>query len=377
MIANFLRHKVSFILIGTSLVIIILWFQGCASFGGHADIQALEKLAKQSQYTNGRFFNTKPLNKPYPGFWFIARKFMFSSDQQSPKKTIPIVKLDSKLFLERRQSIRITWMGHSSVLVEMEGKRFLFDPVFSQRASPFQWVGPKRFHPVPVDWRALPELDAIIISHDHYDHLDYETISALASRTQRFLVPLGLSSHLVRWGVNKNKIIEQDWWQEHLMDKVKFVATPAQHFSGRRMSNRNSTLWASWVIVGKQYRLYFSGDTGMFDGFKEIGKRYGPFDYTLMHIGAYVNQQEAEEYTQVWNYIHMTPEEAVQAHKDIKGKIMLPIHWGTFRLAFHPWQEPATRMTKSSQDVTTFIPMAGQWVEEGPLPPQNAWWKAQ
>lgn len=356
------------------LFVLLASFQACSSFGGHTDVPRLEMLTKQAIYSQGHFQNPKPINKPFPGFWFITRKFMFSSGNQTPSVKLPIIMRQASAFSQRRQKIRITWFGHSSILLEMESKRFLFDPVFSQRASPFQWMGPKRFHPVPVDWRALPELDAIIISHDHYDHLDYETILGLKDKTALFIVPLGVATHLKKWGVAENKIVERDWWQEHKVDGIRFVATPAQHFSGRRFSNRNSTLWASWAVLGQQYRIYFSGDTGMFNGFKEIGQRLGPFDYTLMHIGAYVNQQEAEEFTEVWNYVHMTPEEAVQAHKDVRGKIMLPIHWGTFRLAFHDWNEPPQRMLSAGKQIPTYIPIAGEWIEDTAPPKQKVWW---
>jgi len=349
---------------------------GFASFGATPDETELEKQAKKSRFLGGRFRNTEnrdaDMNRHGIGRFFqIAAKFYSRpAGKTEPTKLLPIEPINDQRFSELPQNgIRITWLGHATILVEIDGYRILTDPHFSERASPFRWAGPKRFQPVPVTIDKLPTLDAVVLSHDHYDHLDYDTIRKIAPRVKHFYVPLGVGTHLRSWGIDRQNITELDWWQEaRLGNSVTLAPTPAQHFSGRSLFNRNSTLWASWVILGRQHRVYFSGDSGMFNGFKEIGKRYGPFDYTLMHIGAYSDE---------WPTVHMTPEEAVQAHIDLKGKIFVPIHWGTFRLAFHDWNEPAERLYKeaNNKELQYVIPLAGQSFHNPHLPPVKPWWR--
>jgi len=355
-------------------MVVFVSSDGLATFG-HAPAEA--KLRKQltggSLFVDGRFQSEEPIMRTHGAgrFFQIAAKFFSQpAGKGEPAKPLPIEAIDDDRFAGARgKDMRITWLGHAAILVEIEGYRILTDPNFSERASPFRWLGPKRFHPVPIATDKLPVLDAIVISHDHYDHLDYDTIRKLAPRTRHFYVPLGVGSHLRSWGVDSNKITELDWWQEAKLDNaITLAPTPAQHFSGRGLFSRNTTLWASWVILGKHHRVYFSGDTGMFDGFKDIGKRYGPFDYTLMHIGAYSDE---------WPKVHMTPEEAVQAHKQIGGKVFVPIHWGTFRLAFHDWNDPAERLYQEArkQKLLYVIPMAGQSFHNPQLPPVKTWWR--
>ena len=349
---------------------------GLASFGASPRENELDDKASKSKFYAGRFHNMdnqEPMvNRHGIGRFFqIAAKFYSRpAGKTEPTKNLPIEAITDQRFVTSPEGgIRITWLGHATILVEIDGYRILTDPHFSMRASPFRWVGPKRFQPVPIALDQLPPLDAIVISHDHYDHLDYDTIRKLAPKAKHFFVPLGVGTHLRSWGIGKNKITELDWWQEaKLGDSVTLAPTPAQHFSGRSLFNRNSTLWASWVILGKQHRVYFSGDSGMFDGFKEIGERYGPFDYTLMHIGAYSDE---------WPTVHMTPEEAVQAHLDLRGKVFVPIHWGTFRLAFHDWNEPAERLYKAANNkhLQFVMPLAGQSFHNPALPPVKTWWR--
>jgi len=349
---------------------------GLASFGGSPSENELDKKASKSRFYAGRFHNPgnqEPLvNRHGLGRFFqIAAKFYSRpTGNTEPGKNLPIEAINDQRFATPPAGgIRITWLGHATILVEIDGYRILTDPHFSERASPFRWAGPRRFQPVPVSIEKLPPLDAIVISHDHYDHLDYDSIRKIASKTKHFYVPLGVGTHLRSWGIDNNKITELDWWQEaKLGDSVVLAPTPAQHFSGRGLLNRNKTLWASWVILGKQHRVYFSGDTGMFSGFKQIGKRYGPFDYTLMHIGAYSDE---------WPTVHMTPEEAVQAHIELGGKVFVPIHWGTFRLAFHDWNEPAERLYSEAnrKHLQYVMPLAGQSFHNPDLPPVKTWWR--
>jgi L-ascorbate metabolism protein UlaG (beta-lactamase superfamily) len=259
-------------------------------------------------------------------------------------------------------------LGHSTVLLKSRGQFFMTDPVFSERASPVQWAGPKRFHAPPIALEQLPSIKAIILSHDHYDHLDRDTVLRLASRTEWFLTPLGVGDRLVDWGVPAAKVRQLDWWQETEIDGARFVATPSQHFSGRSLSDSNSTLWASWVMIEPQWRVFFSGDSGYFPGFKQIGDKYGPFDLTLVETGAYnVN----------WPNVHMQPEQSLQAHLDLRGRWLVPIHNGTFDLSLHSWQEPFERIVALADvaGVPVSTPMMGE--REAILAPHagRQWWE--
>ena len=260
-------------------------------------------------------------------------------------------------------------LGHSSMLLKLDDAYLLVDPVFSERASPLQWAGPKRFHPVPLLPRALPPLKAVLISHDHYDHLDRGAIELLAANVEHFVVPTGVGSHLVRWGVDRARIIELGWWQAATLGSIRLTATPAQHFSGRGLHDRNKTLWASWVIESDEARLFFSGDGGYFDGFAAIGARFGGFDLTMVETGAY---------NRLWSHIHMLPEQSLQAHLDLRGAAMMPIHNSTFDLSFHSWYEPLEQASRlaSRRGVELVTPVIGAPVN--PLAPTGtyAWWRA-
>jgi L-ascorbate metabolism protein UlaG (beta-lactamase superfamily) len=262
-------------------------------------------------------------------------------------------------------------LGHSTALVEIDGYRVLTDPVWGDRCSPSRTVGPERMHRPPIPLESLPALDAIVISHDHYDHLDIDTVLALA-RTQRapFFVPLGVGAHLRCWGIPDRRIVELDWGQSGSVDDLTLVCTPARHFSGRFVS-RNTTLWASWVITGPQHRAYFGGDTGYTKSFAGIGAEHGPFDLTLLPVGAY---------NPLWRDIHMNPEEAVRAHLDISGAgrgLLVPIHWCTFRLAPHPWAEPVERLLGAAgdADVGVVVPRPGERVDPSRPRAFDAWWR--
>lgn len=263
------------------------------------------------------------------------------------------------------------WFGHSSALIEVDGFRILADPVWSRRCSPSQTVGPERMHEVPAPLEALAALDAVLLSHDHYDHLDMDTIIGLA-RTQRapFVVPLGIGAHLRKWGIPDSRIVELDWYESHRIGELTLVCTPARHFSGRLFS-RNTTLWASWVISGPRHKAFFGGDTGYTKSFAEIGTDHGPFDLTLMPIGAY---------HPAWPDIHMNPEEAVRAHLDVAeagSGLLVPIHWATFRLAPHPWAEPVERLLKAAdaEGVRVAVPRPGERVEPDAQGTPDPWWR--
>ncbi len=260
-------------------------------------------------------------------------------------------------------------LGHSTLLMKIDGLWVLTDPVLSERASPVQWAGPKRFHPSPISAEDLPFIDVVVISHDHYDHLDKNTIQTIQDKVGVFITPLKVGSHLRRWGVSHDNIIELDWWQTTTIKGVELIATPSQHFSGRSLFDRDTTLWSSWVIIGNQRRIFFSGDSGYFSGFKEIGERYGPFDFTLIEAGAY---------NRLWQTIHMMPEESVKAHLDLRGKVMIPIHNGTFDLSMHAWHEPLSRVSDiaAKRDVQILTPIFGEQVLLDNPVANSGWWQA-
>lgn len=326
---------------------------------------------QSSQRHEGRYRNLAAL--PQHGFLkklHIGAKFLFLSRPADtrPAGPIPLQALTrEQLLAEPDNSL---WrLGHSTVLLKLRGRFFLTDPVFSERASPVQWAGPRRFHQPPLSIDELPPLTAVILSHDHYDHLDELTVVKLAAKTEHFLAPLGVGDTLIRWGLPAAKVRQLDWWQTTEIDGSHFVATPSQHFSGRGLFDSNSTLWASWVIIDNDLRLFFSGDSGYFDGFKQIGEQYGPFDVTLMETGAYnVN----------WPNVHMQPEQSLQAHLDLRGRWLLPIHNGTFDLSTHSWHEPFDRIVAlaTAQGIAISTPQMGEAVNVRQPHAGQKWWLA-
>lgn len=303
--------------------------------------------------------------------WKIFKSFV-GADRAAPvpARPLPLRPIPAAELAENSADARVYRLGHSSVLIRLGSDFVLTDPVFSERASPLQWLGPRRFHPVPLEVATLPELKAVVISHDHYDHLDKASVQTLDKKVEKFLVPLKVGNHLRRWGIADSKIIELDWWQSVSMGALKFTATPAQHFSGRGLGDRDETLWASWVIESSDTRVFFSGDSGYFSGFREIGKRFGGFDLTLMETGAY---------NAMWSQIHMLPEESVQAHIDLRGRAMMPIHNSTFDLALHDWFEPLERVFEEAwqRDVRLVTPVIGAPVSIAEPEKTTAWWEPE
>lgn len=312
-------------------VILVISISTCASMGEIPLGKHLEHITRSPQWNIKTEQFSNPLKRDEPNRWKILWKWMTGGSEYSvPDSELPVVNRTAADFNELPKDLRITWLGHSTMILELENQRFLIDPVLGERTSPMSFMGPKRFHPNPIPLEELLKLklDAVVISHDHYDHLDHYTILALAQTQTRFIVPLGVGSHLKSWGVHQSKITELDWWQGIQINQVKLTATPARHFSGRTFSDKDKTLWAGWAFTGKTSRVFYSGDSAMHPGFKQIGDRLGPFDLTLMEVGAY---------NQMWVDVHMGPEQAVQAHRDLRGKVMMPVHWGTFDLALHAW----------------------------------------
>ncbi len=328
-----------------------------------------EMIKNSPRWKEGKFRNG--LKQYSSSKWEMLKKWLHSSSSyRVPKNPLPVIKRSGTDFVHSPgEGLRVTWMGHSSVLIEIDGQKVLTDPVWSDRVSPVSFAGPKRFFPPPLPLKELPPLDAVIISHDHFDHLDEKTITALKDRVPLFAVPLGVGEHLEKWGVKTEKIIERDWWGDVKAGKLTLTATPARHFSGRSIVtiNLNETLWCGWSVAGPKHRVYYSGDTAMFPGFSKIGKRLGPFDLTLIESGAY---------NSMWPDVHIGPEQAVQAHLMVKGKELMPVHWGTFDLAMHNWTEPAERLMAAAKKhgISLQIPRPGESVIPGSSATVTRWW---
>jgi L-ascorbate metabolism protein UlaG (beta-lactamase superfamily) len=305
-----------------------------------------------------------------PGtFWQMVRHQLFGEEQRVPLVPPPVIRRSTADYRTPPASgLRATWIGHSTVLLEIDGVRLLTDPIWSERASPTTVLGPRRFSPPPIALDALPPVDVVLISHDHYDHLDMATVQALARRGTRFVVPLGVGAHLESWGIPAGQIDELDWGESATVAGLTLTATPARHYSGRNPLRPYRMLWASWVVRGPAHRVYFSGDTGYFDAFARIGEQHGPFDLTLLKIGAS---------DPTWQQIHMSPEEAVQVHREVRGKLLVPVHWGTFNLGLHAWNQPADAVSAAaaSQGVALAIPRPGEWVDVAAPPALQPWWR--
>ena len=344
-----------------------------AQFGGKASKEKMKQYESSPNYLDGKFVNQAEFNMAMD--CHSVEKMMvemFNPDPNiAPKKNLSVIKMDSLDITQYPDSMtRVTWFGHSTALLEIEGKKVLFDPVFGQYASPHPWLGRKRYNEeMPISIEKLPTIDAVIISHDHYDHLDYESIAELNSKTAQFFVPLGVGNHLAKWGVSWDKINEMDWWDETTLDDLTIACTPSRHMSGRGMSDQFATLWGSWVIKGASKSIFFSGDGGYGTRFQQIGEKYGPFDLSLIECGQYNN---------LWADVHMTPEETVQAGIDLQSKLTMPIHWGSFTLATHSWTDPIKRVTKESKrlHVSISTPQIGESISVGSSDfPISQWWE--
>lgn len=330
----------------------------------------------QSNYSEktGEFYNlvSKEINH-VPEISFMEKlkliQTILMDTTRVPKARLPEVKPDMTEFLKHTPNVKFIWFGHSTLLLNIDGKIVLIDPVFGRHASPFSFLV-KRFQPPVLKLKNLPHIDVIVISHDHYDHLDKATIEFFADKTTGFIVPLGVGNHLEDFGIKKSRIVEMNWGETTSHNGLSFTATPAQHFSGRGLFDRNKTLWASWVIKGKTESIFFSGDSGYGDHFKEIGLRYGPFDVTFIENG---------QYNERWPDVHMQPEETLQAHLDLNGKLFVPIHWGMFDLALHNWAEPVERSYKlaTAWEIPIMIPKLGQLVDIGIDNVTTPWWQTE
>ncbi|WP_406375323.1 MBL fold metallo-hydrolase [Streptomyces sp. NBC_00647] len=348
-----------------------------AAFGADPGGARMERIRNSPNFADGVFQNPERARTRPDGSMVEFAKVYFRSEERAhraPTGTVPVHATTlADLGKPAATGLRLTWMGHSSVLAEIDGHRVLFDPVWGERCSPFAFAGPKRLHPVPLPLAALGPVDVVVISHDHYDHLDMPTIKALADTDTVFAVPLGVGAHLEHWGISADRVRELDWQESTKVGGITLTATPARHFCGRGLRNTQHTLWASWVAEGDAHRIYHSGDTGYFEGFKDIGAAHGPFDATMIQIGAY---------SEFWPDIHMTPEEGMRSHLDLQGGrpsgVMLPIHWATFNLSTHAWADPGegTVAAARAAGARVALPRPGEPFEPtAETVPSEPWWR--
>jgi L-ascorbate metabolism protein UlaG (beta-lactamase superfamily) len=335
---------------------------------GASQRQLRPTVAGSPQWSGGKFHNTLPTPalKPANARDGLLRQWHEERHNGHPAGPVPLTRDE---FPVVPGELAVTWFGHASALLEVDGQRVLVDPVWSFRVSPSPVFGPTRLHEPPMPLEALPPVDAILISHDHYDHLDLPTVRGLlTAQAAPFVVPLGIGEHLRKWGVPDERIVELDWNGTTTVGELTLTCTEARHFSGRYF-HRDTTLWASWAITGPRHRVFFGGDTGYTPVFAEIGARLGPFDLTLLPVGAY---------NDAWHAIHMDPEEAMRAHGDLGGRVFLPIHWATFNLAFHRWAEPAQRVVAAAERVgaQVVVPLPGQHIDVLAPPELDDWWTA-
>jgi L-ascorbate metabolism protein UlaG (beta-lactamase superfamily) len=352
-----------------SVALSIVFFMQQRSFGRLPTDTRLERIKNSQQYKDGSFHNIRETRVLAEGasYFSMFSKYFAKGVDREPDKILPAVKTDLKILPVDKPVI--VWFGHSSFLISINGKKILADPIFSERPSPVQYAGSKSYPGTMIyNTEDFPALDVVIITHDHYDHLDYNTILKLKEKTKLFCVPLGVGEHLSHWGVEANQIREFDWWEgETVLPDIDLTATPARHFSGRGLQ-RNKTLWASFVLKTGGYKIFIGGDSGYDDAFKEIGHQFGPFDMAMLECGQYDKQ---------WPDIHMMPEETVQASVDLGAKAFLPIHWAKFTLALHPWKEPVQRAVRHAEklNVKVTTPKIGEPFVLGAAYPVQRWWE--
>ncbi|WP_229252616.1 MBL fold metallo-hydrolase [Dyadobacter helix] len=340
------------------------------SFGKEPTGARLERIRKSPNYRNGSFQNlTKtPVNAENSSFTKILVMFMFGKDKNA-EPIVPLPSVRTNLKGPPQTQPTITYFGHSSYLIQIDGKNILMDPVFCERTSPVQFLGSKNFEGTHVYGLVdMPRIDFVFLSHDHYDHMDYETLREFTGRETRFVVPLGAGEHLEYWGISPAHITELDWWEEtSVVPGLKITSTPARHFSGRNF-NRGKSLWTSYVMQSDSYRIFLGGDSGYEKHFAEIGSKFGPFDLAILECG---------QYNEMWPYIHMMPEETAQASVDLRAKVLWPVHWGKFALGMHAWNEPIIRVSKKAEEmgIKLTTPRIGEQIVLPNTLPDQKWWE--
>ncbi|MDY8136030.1 MBL fold metallo-hydrolase [Aquimarina sp. 2201CG5-10] len=361
------------ILIGIIVIATTLFIKLSPEFGGKATKEQKAIYATSDNYKDEKFVNKNEvqLDMSFRDMGKSIIGYFKPQPKTVPKENLSVKKIDSLNIVEHNGKTRLIWFGHSTFLLQMNAKNILIDPMFGEVPAPHPLLGSKRFSKeLPIEVEKLPEIDAVLISHDHYDHLDYGTIKKLKSKVKMFYTPLGVGAHLQEWGIAKERIVELDWWQETTFEDLIFRCTPAQHFSGRGLTDRTKTLWSSWIIQSQTENIFFSGDSGYASHFKEIGEKYGPFDFAMIECG---------QYNEMWPDIHMFPEETAQAGLDVKAKTVMPIHWGAFKLAMHTWTDPVKRVTEKAKELNIDIitPQIGTSILlEDLITSSSSWWKS-
>jgi len=341
-------------------------------FGGHPSAEDRKRFENSSAFnvSKGKFENRRPelIEKMRASSLSFELLMEWFSEREGakPASMLPEQVPDLREFEKPAEQTKLIWLGHSTFLLNIDGTIVLVDPVFSGYASPVSFTA-KRFQPSVLSLEALPEIDVVLISHDHYDHLDQSSIEYFSKKQTLIISPLGVGVHLKRWGIPADRIIEKDWWETHTFNGIEFIATPAQHFSGRDGFNNDETLWASWIVNSTQSRLFYSGDSGYDIHFKQIGERYGPFDLSIMENG---------QYDKAWSAVHMFPAETLQAHLDVNAEYLMPVHWGMYELAFHTWYEPVDTLFRLARekDVTLVTPILGQVIVLNNSIKTEQWW---
>ncbi len=353
------------------LYILVRLFLLTPVFGAESKGEYAERIKNSPQFIKGRFrnFGAKRADMTFSKMPKLMQESSNSKIERKPKRKINWLQRQRSEFEQNHSDdFRATWLGHSALLIEMEGMRFAIDPMLGQAAAPLPFAV-RRFHKsVPLKAEDFPELDAVIYTHDHYDHLDYGSVKKLKHKVKHWYAPLGVGAHLRRWGVDPDAITEVDWWEENTLGHLKLISTSNQHFSGRTFGGRDKTLWCSWVIEGQKNKIYFNGDSGYYDGFRVIGEKYGPFDLCFMECG---------QYHYMWKENHMTPEESALAFKELKGEKLIPIHWGAFTLAPHSWTDPIERIVYACEQngIELITPRIGETVVLGKYEPKAKWWE--
>jgi L-ascorbate metabolism protein UlaG (beta-lactamase superfamily) len=328
-----------------------------------------ERVLASPQFDGTSFRNTHGAGPELTGpRGPLLREYFFGKNERVPSRPLPVERPHDAWARSVDTGLRVTWLGHSTVLLELDGVRVLTDPVFGSRVSPVSFMGPRRFHAVPAELEELPPLDVVLLSHDHYDHLCRTTMDRLRRSDVPIVTSLGVGARLERMGIDPSRVIELDWTESVDIRGLRLTATPAQHFSGRGLNDRNRTLWSSWVLQTDRHKVFFSGDTGLTDEFEVIGKTYGPFDLVLLEIGAFHD---------AWGSIHLGPHNALRAFQMLGGGTLLPVHWGTFNLALHAWNEPAeTLLAQAAQQAArVLVPRLGQVFEPEQLEEATPWWR--